>query len=222
MVRDMENENLIVLGDLNAFQFSDGYVDVVNQIAGTPSLGASYPVVDIVNSPLTNQMATLPLEEQYSYIYRGNSQILDHCLTTDLEGMTASKLQFVRANADNHENSKYDDTNPLRVSDHDGFVFFLDLGAPVSTQNPFDNLSFKVNYENPFRANSSIYLELDEANEIQFELIKSNGQIIFQKDMGQLLQGQHTFNLPSTLANGFYFLKVNGKSKSFVGKMVKL
>ena len=34
------------------FQFSDGYVDVLNQIAGTPSLGAEYPVENIVSTPL--------------------------------------------------------------------------------------------------------------------------------------------------------------------------
>ena len=194
----------------------------MNQIAGTPSLGASYPVLNIVNTPLTNQMLTLPLEEQYSFIFRGNSQILDHCLTTDLDGVIDSKLQFVRANADNHENFEFDTSNPLRVSDHDGFVFFMDLGAPVSSEDIFANLSFKINYENPFQDNSSIILDLEEANEIQIELTKSNGQIIFQKNIGQLPQGQHTLNLPTNIPNGFYFLKINGKRKIFVGKMMKL
>lgn len=220
MVQDMADDNLIVLGDLNAYQFSDGYVDVVNQIAGTSSLGASFPVLNIVNSPLIHQMSTLPFEEQYSYVYQGNAQLLDHCLTTELTDMTATKVQFVRANADNHENLADDDSNPWRVSDHDGFVLYLELGSPVSTDNPFEDFSFQVKYENPFQGTSPIILELEEDNEIRLELIQSNGQVVFQKDLGQLPTGQHHLNLPSTFPGGIYFLKINGRRKSFVGKMI--
>ncbi|HFC00057.1 MAG TPA: hypothetical protein ENJ53_04550, partial [Phaeodactylibacter sp.] len=87
MVEANINENLVVVGDFNAFPFTDGYVDVVNQIAGTPSLGAEYPVQNIVSFPLTNFSTSVAKKEQYSYVYQGNAQILDHCLGADFQGL---------------------------------------------------------------------------------------------------------------------------------------
>ena len=220
MVESMIDKNLIVLGDLNAFEFSDGYVDVVNQIAGTPSLGAIIPTEDIVSSPLIQHMSFLPEEEQYSYIFQGHAQILDHCLTTDLNGVAATKLQFVRANADNHESLENDSTNPWRVSDHDGFVFFMDLGEPVSVENELEEFSFQVKYPNPYLKHSQVKLLLEERDDIQLELVQANGQVVFQKDFGQLVQGEHLLEIPTSLPSGIYFLKINGKEKVFVGKVL--
>ena len=220
MVENMIDDNLIVIGDLNAFQFSDGYVDVINQISGTPSLGAIIPPLDIVSAPLINQMDFLPEAEQYSYVFQGHAQILDHCLTTNLNGVASTKLQFVRANADNPESFDSDASNPWRVSDHDGFVFFLDLGAPVSIENQLSNVSFQVNYPNPFLKQSQIKLDLEEANEFQMELIQVDGRVVFQKDLGQLMEGEHLIDLPNAFPNGMYFLKIKSQKNTFVGKLL--
>ncbi|MFJ3822130.1 endonuclease/exonuclease/phosphatase family protein [Streptomyces nodosus] len=55
--------DLVVLGDLNDFQFSPA--------VQTPT-GKGKQLTDLVN--------TLPKEERYSYVYQGNSQVLDHIL----------------------------------------------------------------------------------------------------------------------------------------------
>ena len=56
--------NVVVLGDMNDYQFS-------------PALGtltSGHVVTDLIN--------TLPKAERYSYVYEGNSQVLDHILTS--------------------------------------------------------------------------------------------------------------------------------------------
>jgi uncharacterized protein len=57
--------NVVVLGDLNDYQFSP---------AAQSLTGNGKALVDLVN--------TLPLKERYSYVYEGNSQVLDHILVS--------------------------------------------------------------------------------------------------------------------------------------------
>ncbi len=87
LVQDQQIANpdvaLAVVGDFNAFEFTDGYVDVVGQKAGDfdPALSLlSGP--DLVDPNLTNQVLSLAAEERYSFIFRGSAQVLDHALTT--------------------------------------------------------------------------------------------------------------------------------------------
>lgn len=56
--------NVIVAGDLNDYQFS-------------PALRTL-----TAGGELTDLIGTLPPSERYSYVYEGNSQVLDHILTT--------------------------------------------------------------------------------------------------------------------------------------------
>ena len=52
--------NVVVLGDLNDFQFS--------------------PTLDELTPRLIDLIDLLPRNERYSYVYEGNSQTLDHVL----------------------------------------------------------------------------------------------------------------------------------------------
>ena len=137
MVNELEEDNLLILGDYNAFEFSDGYVDVVNQIAGQPSQGALLAWQDVVDEPLRILTYTLPPEERYSYIFRGSSQMLDHALLSeDLTGIEFAELQFARGNADAAELFLNQANISLRASDHDGFVVYLALDEPVANRTP--------------------------------------------------------------------------------------
>lgn len=215
MVEARVDENLVVLGDFNAFQFSDGYVDVVNQIAGTPSLGAEYPVENIVSTPLTNLSLTLPIEEQYSYIFQNNAQILDHCLSTDLQGLTFEKMQYVRGNADFSEDFENQISPNYRTSDHDGFVVFFDMGSEFTTSvNTLLQNNFSVDFPNPFSQNNFVTLNLEESETIQISLINFDGKIIFEKNLGKLPQGENIITIPLQIPNGTYFLKVNGEKNN--------
>lgn len=218
MVEERIDQNLVVLGDFNAFQFSDGYVDVVNQIAGTPSLGAEYPVQNIVTTPLTNQSLTLPLEEQYSYVYQDNAQILDHCLTTELQGITVEKMQYVRGNADFSKDFESQVSPNYRTSDHDGFVLFLEMDSEFSTSvNTVLENNFSINFPNPFSPNDQVTLHLEQSESIQVSLISFEGKMIFEKNLGKLPKGQTSVTIPLQIQNGTYFLQVNGE-KNFQTK----
>ncbi|WP_409177630.1 chitobiase/beta-hexosaminidase C-terminal domain-containing protein [Brevibacillus fortis] len=101
--------NVVVLGDLNDFPFSN-------------------PVQELADGVLTNMVEKLPKGEQYTYVYQGNSQVLDQILVSNhLEDDT--KVDIVHINAGLTENEG-------RVSDHNPVLVQLDLkdrGTPEKT-----------------------------------------------------------------------------------------
>ena len=118
---------LIVIGDLNAFQFSDGYVDVVGRIAGN-FVDADDLVVDPtdnVDPDLTNQVLSLPAVDQQSFVFQGNAQVLDHALTSAAADAFVRGFQFGPGNAGAAADLINDASTPLRSADHDGFSLFL-------------------------------------------------------------------------------------------------
>jgi predicted extracellular nuclease len=55
---------LVAIGDFNAFEFSDGYVDVMGQVTGKPDpRGALLAATDEINQDLTNQTLNMPAGE---------------------------------------------------------------------------------------------------------------------------------------------------------------
>ncbi|MGQ3480877.1 S-layer homology domain-containing protein [Paenibacillus sp. TY11] len=99
--------NMVVLGDLNDFQFSE--------------------TLDLLRGQeLTNLIDQLDEKERYSYIYEGNSQTLDHMLVSPSLSET-SVLDIV------HMNANFSAADG-RVSDHDPLVAQIDL--PRKTEEP--------------------------------------------------------------------------------------
>jgi predicted extracellular nuclease len=97
---------IVVLGDLNDFEFSD--------------------TVSIVKAGiLTDLMDTLPPPERYSYVFEGNSQTLDHILASS--GFTSQPFVYDVV----HVNAEFWD----QISDHDPQVarFTLDTTAPTTS-----------------------------------------------------------------------------------------
>ncbi len=121
------NINLIVCGDLNAFQFSDGYVDVVGQILGAPANAseALIPGVEIVEPNLVNLVLDLPASERYSFVNAGSAQVLDHVLVSQHLQPAVSEMQYARGNADAAVQYENDYSTTLRTSDHDGLAIYV-------------------------------------------------------------------------------------------------
>jgi predicted extracellular nuclease len=139
------NVELVVVGDFNAFEFTDGYVDVVGQIAG--DFVAAENLVsdaDLVDPDLTKWVTLLPPSERYSFIFGGNAQTLDHALSTVGLDPRVTNFEFGRGNADAAVELINDGTTPenlpLRSSDHDGFVLFLT--KDLDDDGVVDNLDF--------------------------------------------------------------------------------
>jgi predicted extracellular nuclease len=96
--------NVVVLGDLNDFQFSDALT----------TLDAA-PVNDLID--------TLPVNERYTYDYEGNSEVLDHILLSDSLFARPFAYDVV------HVNSEFAD----QASDHDPQVVRLTLPRPATS-----------------------------------------------------------------------------------------
>ena len=97
------NANVAVMGDFNDFQFSD-------------------PLEVLKGDDLTNLVETLPLNEQYTYVFEGNSQALDHILVSgNLRTNAAAEIDIV------HLNAEFAD----QQSDHDPLVARFTLPTPV-------------------------------------------------------------------------------------------
>ena len=129
-VQDFQTSNpavpLALVGDYNAFEFTDGYVDVIGQIIGNlDPAGALVSGPDLVNPDLVNEVLTLPAEQRYSFNFRGNAQTLDHALTSSAAQIWVREFAFGRANADAAEVFREDDTTVLGSSDHDGYALFM-------------------------------------------------------------------------------------------------
>jgi endonuclease/exonuclease/phosphatase family metal-dependent hydrolase len=100
--------NVVVLGDLN-------------ELAGRT------PLRVLTATGLVDLIAEVPPADRYTFIYRGNSEVLDHILLTAglLEG-ASPRLDIVHLNAD------YADGD--RASDHDPVVVELDFSQDSESQ----------------------------------------------------------------------------------------
>jgi predicted extracellular nuclease len=117
---------LIVVGDFNAFEFTDGYVDVMGQVTGRPDpAGALLPATDEVSTDLINQTTNLPEPERYTFVFEGSAQSLDHVLTSQSLTSWVRGVQHSRGNADAPAAFDDDPSTSLRAADHDGTVLFV-------------------------------------------------------------------------------------------------
>ncbi len=126
-------EHVIAVGDLNAFQFSDGYTDTLGTITGNVGNNvAAQQGKAIVSPAAVDLVTTLPAAQQQSYTEFGNAQVLDHVVVTaDIAGTT--QLAFAHINADFPETAYNDATTPARESDHDPALAYLAIPAPTVT-----------------------------------------------------------------------------------------
>jgi uncharacterized protein len=90
---------VIVLGDLNDFDFAQT----------TTILTSGGALVDLP--------ATLPIAERYTYVFEGNSQVLDHILLSSSLAATAYQYDVV------HVNSEFAN----QISDHEPQVVRIPL-----------------------------------------------------------------------------------------------
>jgi endonuclease/exonuclease/phosphatase family metal-dependent hydrolase len=227
------NINLAVAGDFNAFQFTDGYVHVLGQIMGTPASAseALIPGTDNVNPDLANAVLSLPAEEQYSFVFAGSAQVLDHILISQAFQSSVTGIQYARANSDAAESFETDRTTALRTSDHDGLVLFVKKPSPneVVSSNPLSVTSYELaqNYPNPFSSpergfagnpSTRIAFSLKEAGVVQLSVYNLQGQKVRTLVSGQMNPGHHAItwngqdNAGKIVPSGVYLYKlgVNG------------
>jgi predicted extracellular nuclease len=104
ILTDDPNANVIVLGDLNDFQFSTA----LHTLEGSPST-------------LTDLIDTLPADQRYTYVYDGNSEVLDHTLLSS--GLTAYRPYTYQVV---HVNSEF----AVQASDHEPQAALIAFNPP--------------------------------------------------------------------------------------------
>ena len=132
LIQARQNENLVVMGDFNAFDFNDGLGDVIGTIKGTPAPPEQVvePSADRWTYQLFNSLYRLPADQQYSLLFEGNAQALDHILLNENMRVRQTRFAYGRYNADFSESFAADANRPERLSDHDSAVSYF-LTTPV-------------------------------------------------------------------------------------------
>ena len=97
--------NVVVLGDLNDFEYSDSVTTLTDD-----------------GDALLDLPSTLPDDERYTYVFDGNSQVLDHIAISNGAASQGFDYDVV------HVNAEFND----QASDHDPQVVDLQLGLPVT------------------------------------------------------------------------------------------
>ena len=102
---------VMVTGDLNDFQF------------GEPDEGTDHPVAILAGVgggiPLTNLIALEKDAERFSFVFDGNSQVLDHMLVSPALLEQVQGADFLHFNAGFNAAPGEDETSTIRASDHD-------------------------------------------------------------------------------------------------------
>ena len=106
--RMASGEQVIVMGDFNMYQFD--------------------PLMSIIRSAgLTNLTDTLSPSDNYSYVFDGVTQTLDHILISEGLRSRVVRTMFARLNADFPETLRANAARPERISDHDVPLMYLSL-----------------------------------------------------------------------------------------------
>ncbi|WP_374499475.1 lamin tail domain-containing protein [Pseudoxanthomonas sp.] len=152
------DEKIVLVGDFNAFEFNDGYVDVMGIIKGEAA--TEDQVLTYMPSPLTvplvdgSQLIADPAQ-RYSYSFEGNAQTLDHVLVNESLVMDAAlRVDHARINADFGVDNFGDASLAVRSSDHDPVRLSIrvpsfaraDLSATVSADRADANVGDTVRY----------------------------------------------------------------------------
>jgi predicted extracellular nuclease len=125
-------EHVVTVGDYNAFEFSDGFVDTIGVTKGNPvpsSQVITPPVAGLANPPLVDLVTLLPADQRQSYVEDGSAQVLDHVLVTQDLVPTNTRLVYAHLDSDFPLTNLNDATLPTRISDHDPAVAYFSVPA---------------------------------------------------------------------------------------------
>ncbi len=122
-------ERMLLIGDFNAFQFNDGYNDLIGILKGKSEPMVITASKTVYATGLVNLIDYIDAKNRYSYTYDGSAQALDHILVNRPTRERLLKFGYARIGADFPLVWGNDPARPERLSDHDAPVVFLSLDA---------------------------------------------------------------------------------------------
>lgn len=126
-------ERVIVLGNFNANEFNDGFVDVVNAVMGKPASADQVTVAspqDMVSPALHNLTNDVPADQRYNVYVKGEAQSYEHILASQTISATVTQPHFTADYARIQANL---DTTPAGLTPHDGQL--ATLTVPLAQAN---------------------------------------------------------------------------------------
>lgn len=137
-------DNVIVAGNLNSFEFSDGYVDVTGIVDGSPAAASAVTLYEPTSTTaaLTDLVTSVSATSRYNVIERGDAEVLEHILASatvpNSSTASASLASYASAVTQPHFSADFaatgenDATTPAGLTPHDGLVVSF-LIPPVPT-----------------------------------------------------------------------------------------
>ncbi len=169
---DDADANVVVLGDLNEFEFVSpleilaGTVESTDDGFGIESTGAAAILNNLVN--------TIDPDERYSFIFQGNSQVLDHILVSD-SLFAGAEFDFVHVNAEFAETDN-------SASDHEPILSSFNFSG--NQVMPVEELLDLTGFDGEVTANVILSREAAFDNLLQFYETDAEGAV------GGLLPGE--------------------------------
>jgi uncharacterized protein len=122
-------ERIVLMGDFNSYQFSDGVLDMIGTITGKPAAKDAVMMSspDLVQKDLIDLVDVIANGQRYSFVFDGSAQALDHMLVTENMRGLVKAFGFARVNADFPDAYRNDAARPERFSDHDPAVAYFSL-----------------------------------------------------------------------------------------------
>lgn len=129
-------EKIVLVGDFNAFEFNDGYTDVMGIIRGdqVPANEVITWLASPVATPLVDGSELIAdAAARYSYVFEGSAQTLDHVVLNEAlmldPAVRSVRIEHPRINADFGVHHFGVAGSPVRVSDHDPVRLAIRLPA---------------------------------------------------------------------------------------------
>lgn len=135
-------ERVIVLGNFNANEFNDGFIDVVNAVAGSPAPAEKVTVASpsaMVTPALHNLTTDVPAADRYNIYVKGEAQSYEHILTSQNISAAVTQTHF---SADYARVQANLDTTPAALTPHDGQLATLPIPPPQANLTADTSLNF--------------------------------------------------------------------------------
>ena len=168
LLADNPGANLAVGGDLNDFAFPEPGegMDTVARITTSPT------------DPLTNVIGLVPADRRYTFVFEGNSQVLDHMLLNDGMAALLRDQDIAHFNAGFPSAFGGDPTVTFRASDHDPLVvyFCTDLTAPTLSASATPHRLWPPNHKYVMvQASVAVADDRDPSPSVELVSVTSNG-----------------------------------------------
>ncbi len=192
-------EHVVSVGDYNAFEFSDGYIDVMATITNRnvlPSDQVVQPgVAGLVDPPATDLVTLLPADQRWSYQEFGNAQVLDHVVATSDLVAAGGHVAYAHFDADQPLTAYDDATTPARQSDHDAAVGYFAIPAAVLSAKLDGNGSFGTVSVGSSSDGSVFVLTNNGEGQIAISKIATTGDFAATPDCGETLDAGDSCNI---------------------------